>query len=101
MEGQRFVQFYNVHTYPHISILDPRTGERLNTFSATDADSLCEIITEFINEHPTPNGQSNSATTTKAAAASTLTSSNSSKRDSLTSVSFCFDRNEHLSSNTF
>lgn len=63
-EGQRYIQFYNVHEYPHVSILDPRTGEKLRTFSAGDADSLCEFITEFINEHPTPNGKVNNASST-------------------------------------
>lgn len=79
-EGQRYVQFYNVHEYPHVSILDPRTGEKLRTFSAGDVDSLCEFITEFINEHPTPNGQSNNSTP------SALPSCSSSKRDSLSKV---------------
>lgn len=78
-EGQRFVQFYNVHGYPHVSILDPRTGEKLNSFNASDVDSLCEFITEFINEHPTPNGQTNNSSVQ-------ASSSSSSNRDSSSKV---------------
>ena len=66
-----------MHEYPHVSILDPRTGEKLRTFSASDVDSLCEFITEFINEHPTPNGKTNN---------SSIPSSSSSTRDSLAKV---------------
>lgn len=61
-EGLRFVQYYKVEEFPHVSILDPRTGEKLRTFSAKDdVNSMCEFITEFINEHPTPNGNISNA----------------------------------------
>jgi len=86
-EGQRFVQFYNVHSYPHVSILDPRTGEKLSTYSSSDADSLCEFITEFINHHPTPNGQSGHST------GQASSSSGSSKRDSITTTKI-YDQSE-------
>ena len=81
-EGQRYIQFYNVHEYPHVSILDPRTGEKLSSFSVGDADSLCEFITEFINEHPTPNGKQNHASQTP----SSSSGPSSSHRDSLSKV---------------
>jgi hypothetical protein len=55
-EGQRYCQFYNVQDFPHIAIVDPRTGEKMRHWSALDAVVFCEHITEFINEHPSPDG---------------------------------------------
>ena len=59
-ESRRYIHLYNVHEYPHVSILDPRTGVKLCTFSGRNLDPLAdltEFIIDFINEFPTPNGQ--------------------------------------------
>lgn len=58
-EGSKYMQFYNVMQFPYIAILDPRTGEKMRSWSNTiDAVSFCEVITEFLMEHPSPNGPS-------------------------------------------
>jgi hypothetical protein len=45
--------FYPVSEWPHIAILDPRTGERLVTWSQVpDAATFCDLITEFLTLHP-------------------------------------------------
>jgi hypothetical protein len=45
--------FYPVSEWPHIAILDPRTGERLITWSRVpDAATFCDLITEFLTLHP-------------------------------------------------
>ena len=52
-EAQRYMTFYPVSEWPHIAILDPRTGERLITWSRVpDAATFCDLITEFLTLHP-------------------------------------------------
>ena len=52
-EAQRYMTFYPVNEWPHIAILDPRTGERLITWSkVSDAATFCDLITEFLTVHP-------------------------------------------------
>ncbi|XP_053204042.1 uncharacterized protein LOC128388639 [Panonychus citri] len=56
-EGSKYMQFYSVTQFPYIAILDPRTGEKMRSWSNTiDAVSFCEVVTEFLMEHPSPNG---------------------------------------------
>lgn len=49
-EGQKFVNFYPVESYPHISIIDPRTGERVKSWNVqlSPADFLMEV-TDFLD----------------------------------------------------
>lgn len=58
-QGQNFISFYNVHCFPHISIIDPRTGEKVKSWQEVDTVTFCEQVTQFLNEHPSPSGQSN------------------------------------------
>lgn len=55
-EGQRYCQFYNVNSFPHIAIVDPRTGEKMRHWTTLDAIVFCEQVTEFIGEHASPDG---------------------------------------------
>eukprot|EP00088_Acartia_fossae_P041974 TRINITY_DN4393_c0_g1_i4.p1 TRINITY_DN4393_c0_g1~~TRINITY_DN4393_c0_g1_i4.p1 ORF type:complete len:532 (+),score=166.90 TRINITY_DN4393_c0_g1_i4:54-1649(+) len=52
-EAQRYMMFYKITNWPYISVIDPRTGENLVTWSKIDANSFPEIITEFLSLHPT------------------------------------------------
>jgi hypothetical protein len=57
-DGQRYMQFYPINTFPYIAILDPRTGEQLKTWTnISDVDTFCEKVTDFLNHHPTPSGE--------------------------------------------
>ena len=76
-EGQRYMQFYPIEQFPHVAILDPRTGmlalvcvtpcsslpllfagEKLNCWSAiSDSNMFCELVTDFLQEHLTPSGE--------------------------------------------
>ena len=49
-EGLQYLQFYPVQTYPHISILDPRTGERCRQWSQvlTPGEFMTEV-TDFLD----------------------------------------------------
>lgn len=44
--------FYSVNDWPYIAIIDPRTGELLAQWQKMDALSFCDIITEFLSNHP-------------------------------------------------
>ena len=59
-DGERYIQFYPVHTYPYISIIDPRTGELVQSWNnIQDPNILCEAITDFLRDRPTPDGTTN------------------------------------------
>jgi len=89
-EGVKYEQFYPIGQYPYIAILDPRTGERLLTINKFDALSFSETMTEFLREHPSPDGTTHAADAqnhrsyANTAAGSSLSSSSSST----TSTSF-------------
>ncbi|XP_028405810.1 UBX domain-containing protein 7-like isoform X2 [Dendronephthya gigantea] len=50
-DGDRYTQFYHVTKFPHLSVLDPRTGEKLVEWDTVDAQSFCEVATEFLMHH--------------------------------------------------
>ncbi|CAG8507903.1 1623_t:CDS:10, partial [Paraglomus brasilianum] len=51
-EGRRYKTFYQFDDYPHIAIIDPRTGERLKTFnySLTPNDFII-AVTDFLERY--------------------------------------------------
>lgn len=74
-EGLRYNQFYPVPKFPYIAILDPRTGKRHTQclpnnsdralfpgeklkcwHMVTDSRIFCELVTDFLQDHPTPTG---------------------------------------------
>lgn len=44
--------FYQVSEWPHVAILDPRTGECLVTWHKLDAVTFCDLVTEFLTAYP-------------------------------------------------
>ncbi|KAJ1913660.1 UBX domain protein Ubx2 [Tieghemiomyces parasiticus] len=49
-EGTRYTSFYPVLRYPHVAILDPRTGERVKEWShITNPADFVEELTEFLD----------------------------------------------------
>jgi len=58
-EGLHYATFYTVKHYPHISVIDPRTGERLAVWESfgnkPSADQFAELTTHFLSEHPNLN----------------------------------------------
>lgn len=65
-EGGRYIQFYNVTSYPHVSIVDPRTGEQMKSWpTSIDHNSFCDSVIEFLTEHPSPDGSSDANTMKK------------------------------------
>lgn len=56
------MQFYPFHRFPYVAILDPRTGENLRSWATiTDSVTFCDLVTEFLADHPSPNGAAGTA----------------------------------------
>lgn len=50
-EGQRYIQFYKLNKFPYISILDPRTGQKMVEWNELDVSSFLDQVTGFLTEH--------------------------------------------------
>lgn len=59
-EGQRYIQFYKLSDFPYVSILDPRTGQKLVEWQQLDVNSFLEQVTGFLGEHGQLDGLSSS-----------------------------------------
>uniref|UniRef100_A0A8D0GRB1 UBX domain-containing protein 7 n=1 Tax=Sphenodon punctatus TaxID=8508 RepID=A0A8D0GRB1_SPHPU len=59
-EGQRYIQFYKLADFPYISILDPRTGQKLVEWHQLDVTSFLDQVTAFLGEHGQLDGHSTS-----------------------------------------
>ena len=57
-EAQRFLTFYPNNSgpgggeWPYVLVLDPRTGEKLVTWSKFDAGSFPDLVASFLNLQP-------------------------------------------------
>lgn len=51
-EGERYSLFYPVGNYPHLAVIDPRTGERMSVWEnfgpKPDAAQFCELAANFL-----------------------------------------------------
>ncbi|XP_053316109.1 UBX domain-containing protein 7 [Spea bombifrons] len=59
-EGQRYIQFYKLPQFPYVSILDPRTGQKMVEWHQLDVTSFLEQVTGFLGEHGQLDGLSTS-----------------------------------------
>ncbi|KAG0030948.1 hypothetical protein BGZ81_002029 [Podila clonocystis] len=51
-EGKKYTAYYPLKTFPHISIIDPRTGERMHVWSKTiDPVDFLSDVSEFLEAH--------------------------------------------------
>ncbi|POI34940.1 hypothetical protein CIB84_001309, partial [Bambusicola thoracicus] len=57
-EGQRYIQFYKLADFPYVSILDPRTGQKLVEWHQLDVTSFLDQVTGFLSEHGQLDGHS-------------------------------------------
>lgn len=65
-EGSRYIQFYGVNSFPHVAIIDPRTGEQMRSWpTSIDHSSFCDSVIEFLSEHASPDGTSDSSSMKK------------------------------------
>lgn len=51
-EAERYMTFYTIKEWPYVSIIDPRTGENMVTWSHIEATAFPELMTEFLSLHP-------------------------------------------------
>jgi hypothetical protein len=51
-QAARYMTFYRIQEWPHVSIVDPRTGESMVTWSRIDAAAFPDLITAFLSLHP-------------------------------------------------
>ena len=50
--GMRYISFYKPTKYPHIGLLDPRTGQLLETISGyIEPDHFCSRLAEFLDNN--------------------------------------------------
>uniref|UniRef100_A0A3B4AJM7 UBX domain-containing protein n=1 Tax=Periophthalmus magnuspinnatus TaxID=409849 RepID=A0A3B4AJM7_9GOBI len=71
-EGQRYIQFYKLNKFPYISILDPRTGQKMVEWNQLDVSSFLEQATGFLTEHGQLDGPSCPAPPAKRARSESL-----------------------------
>ena len=65
--AQRYMTFYPIHEqWPHVAVLDPRTGEQLIVWNSVgDAKSFCQLVAEFLTIHPNFGADQKKSTTAK------------------------------------
>merc|ERR1711874_218687 len=51
-EAERYMTFYQIDSWPYVAVIDPRTGEKMVTWSKIDATAFPELMTEFLSLHP-------------------------------------------------
>ncbi|KAG0274221.1 hypothetical protein BGZ95_009993 [Linnemannia exigua] len=52
VEGKKYAAYYPLKTFPHIAIIDPRTAERIHTWSKTiDPVDFLSDVSEFLDLH--------------------------------------------------
>ncbi|XP_045165833.2 UBX domain-containing protein 7-like isoform X2 [Mercenaria mercenaria] len=57
-EGQKYRQFYKVDSWPYIAILDPQTGENMIVWNKIEPLTFCDLVAEFLTQHPSMNSLS-------------------------------------------
>jgi len=53
-EGRQYINYYPIDSYPHIAIIDPRTGERvrvLNAINLSPNEFICHITEDFLERY--------------------------------------------------
>ena len=51
-EAQRYMTFYPVSAWPHIAVVDPRTGEQIVRWDKLDDPScFCDLVAEFLSRN--------------------------------------------------
>uniref|UniRef100_A0A8C5EJV4 UBX domain-containing protein 7 n=1 Tax=Gouania willdenowi TaxID=441366 RepID=A0A8C5EJV4_GOUWI len=71
-EGQRYIQFYKLNKFPYISILDPRTGQKMVEWNQLDVALFLEQASGFLAEHGQLDGPSCNAPPAKRARSESL-----------------------------
>ncbi|MCJ8745324.1 hypothetical protein PDJAM_G00128880 [Pangasius djambal] len=78
-EGQRYIQFYKLNKFPYISILDPRTGQKMVEWNQLDVSSFLDQVTGFLTEHGQLDGLSSQPPAKRARSESLIDASEDSQ----------------------
>ncbi|TRY93688.1 hypothetical protein DNTS_029397 [Danionella cerebrum] len=78
-EGQRYIQFYKLNKFPYISILDPRTGQKMVEWNQLDVTSFMDQVTGFLSDHGQLDGQSSQPPAKRARSESLIDASEDSQ----------------------
>ncbi|KAL7290127.1 hypothetical protein TKK_0015846 [Trichogramma kaykai] len=55
IDGKRYIDFYNVASYPYMAIIDPRTGECMRTIiNNITVDTLVSDLNDMLSTHASP-----------------------------------------------
>ena len=54
VDGKRYIDFYNVNSYPYLAIIDPRTGECMRTSNHITVDTLVSDLNDMLSTHASP-----------------------------------------------
>ncbi|OWA53165.1 putative UBX domain-containing protein 7 [Hypsibius exemplaris] len=53
-DGLRYITHYKAVSFPHLAIIDPRTGEKILTYPIQmDVMKFCNVTTQFVADKPT------------------------------------------------
>ena len=67
-DAQRYMTFYPVTSWPHVSVIDPRTGEQIVKWEKVgDAATFTDLVSEFLSVHPSLDENGSAAPVTKKA----------------------------------
>ncbi|XP_029055106.1 UBX domain-containing protein 7 [Osmia bicornis bicornis] len=64
-DGSRYVHLYDVYEYPYLAIIDPRTGECMQTYNHVTVDILMSALNDMLSTHPSPECVSNDSFNSK------------------------------------
>lgn len=53
-DGSHYVHLYDVYEYPYLAIIDPRTGECMQTYHHITVDILMSALNDMLSTHPSP-----------------------------------------------
>nr|XP_031832976.1 UBX domain-containing protein 7 [Nomia melanderi] len=53
-DGKRYIDFYNVSKYPYVAVIDPRTGECMQTYNHITVNILIFALNDMLSTHPSP-----------------------------------------------
>lgn len=86
--GETYCQLYHVHEFPHVALIDPRTGRSCwQKTGFVSAEFLCEKISDFCSRSTCLDDDGGGAHTSLMSNASSETSSSASAKSSLRSGS--------------
>lgn len=84
-DGKRYIDFYKVSEYPYLAVVDPRTGECMQTYNHITVDILMSALNDMLSTHPSPECVTNDSFTSKKWASGTAsTAEKNSASDSTT-----------------